>query len=169
VRFLPSIHHVMSVWFRADADAGPLCVSSLDSPVLPPPSLYSLFRQRKGYFSATDLSAPAWCFLQYDYGLRGSRNLPLALRPLSFVSARGREIKPDVKQAETNAKIMEAGTEVHKKLEREIHPVQIRVEVDTKEERYGLRILNMVASIEALIHLGICVSLPRCLPSISSR
>lgn len=139
------------------------------SPVLPPPSLYSLFRQRRGYFSATDLSAPAWCFLQYDYGLRGSRNLPLALRPLSFVSARGREIKPDVKQAETNAKIMEAGTEVHKKLEREIHPVQVRVEVDTKEERYGLRILNMVASVEALIHLGICVSLPRCRPSISSK
>jgi exonuclease V len=56
-----------------------------------------------------------------------------------------------------NAKIMDAGSVIHHRLEKEIHPVEVKVDVTTREERWALRLLNMLAAVEALLELGICV------------
>lgn len=81
----------------------------------------------------------------------------MAERPKTFLSARGHVIEPDIEQAMVNAKIMDAGSVIHQRLEKEIHPVEVQVDVTTSEERWALRLLNMLAAVEALLELGICV------------
>lgn len=52
------------------------------------------------------------------------------------------------------------GEAVHKALEKEIHPVEIQVTTTTREDVWGLKLLNMLASMEALLTLGKCRELP---------
>jgi hypothetical protein len=47
--------------------------------------------------------------MQYDYGLRQGRSRPLADRPDTFVSAKGKVIAVDKKVAEVNEKVLEKG------------------------------------------------------------
>jgi hypothetical protein len=49
---------------------------------------------------------------------------------------------------------------VHKALEKEIHPVEVKLSTTTREDAWGVRFLNMLASLEALIGLGTCRELP---------
>ncbi|KAL7415211.1 exonuclease V [Mrakia frigida] len=128
--------------------------------LMPPhPSLFALYR-RRNFFSVTDLAAPTWCEVQYDYGLRGKRFLKPSDRPTTFITSKGNVIAPDLEKAVANDKTMKKGTKIHKALEREIHPVEIKVTVETKEETWALRILNMLASLEALMALGKCREMP---------
>ncbi|KAJ9096375.1 hypothetical protein QFC21_005197 [Naganishia friedmannii] len=101
-------------------------------------SLFEKFRKR-GFFSVTDLVAPSWCEVQTSTGA---------------VIVLNKEI------AGTGEKIMRKGEQVHKKLEREIHPVEVEVKTDSREDVWGLRFLNMLASLEALMTLGKCRELP---------
>lgn len=55
-------------------------------------SLHSLFRSRM-LLSVTDLTAPVWCELKFEYGLRGKRWLPPSRRPDVVVTKTGKEIK----------------------------------------------------------------------------
>lgn len=55
-------------------------------------SLHSLFRSRS-LLSVTDLTAPVWCELKFEYGLRGKRWLPPSKRPDVVLTKTGKEIK----------------------------------------------------------------------------
>jgi exonuclease V len=48
----------------------------------------------------------ARCEVQYDYGLRQGRSRPLADRPNTFVSAKGKVITVDKEVAEVNEQVL---------------------------------------------------------------
>ncbi|KAF8274273.1 exonuclease V a 5' deoxyribonuclease-domain-containing protein [Lactarius quietus] len=117
--------------------------------------------RRRGTLSVSDLVGPAWCELQFDYGLRqGRQSLALADRPESFVSAKGKVITVEKKVAETNDKIIGRGKSVHKELEREIFPEQVPVDVKTKEEYWAARLVNMLSCLHSLVEIGVCREMP---------
>ncbi|KAK5115726.1 hypothetical protein LTR62_000815 [Meristemomyces frigidus] len=82
----------------------------------------------KKCLSVTDLTSPAWCELQYSYNL----------------SKYGR-----VKRT----KAMKQGSSVHKKLEEQVH-TEVPVEVVSKEDRFGLRLWNVIEGIRTIRRTG---------------
>ncbi|KAF9502255.1 hypothetical protein BDN71DRAFT_1437784 [Pleurotus eryngii] len=116
--------------------------------------------RRKGFLSVTDLVSPAWCELQFDYGLRQKRFLKPQHRPKSFVSGSGKEIVVQQAIAQENFQVQKKGHSVHKALEREVKPEAIPISVRTEEERWALRLVNMMACFESLKLLGLAREIP---------
>lgn len=116
-------------------------------------SMYERYR-RYQRLSVSDLVAPAWCEVQFEYGLLQKRSRRLEHRPASFVSRNGKlmSVKKDV--AAVNDEVQKRGTFVHKELERELNPEQVRVQTATDEESWGLRIVNMLSLIRTLLAQG---------------
>ena len=114
------------------------------------------FRRSKT-LSVTDVTSLAWCEVQFDYGLRQKRSRPLESRSASFVSADGKEILVDRAVSASNDKILKSGQEIHRKLEKQIHPYEILVEVQSPEERWALRLVDMLSRLECLLAQGYCV------------
>lgn len=78
--------------------------------------------------SVTDLVSPAWCELQYWYTLTkfGKKRATPAMRQ---------------------------GTSVHKKLEEEVHKT-IQVDIQTREDGWGLKIWNVIQGLRTLNNTG---------------
>lgn len=85
------------------------------------------FRRRKP-LSVTDLVSPAWCEQQYWYSL----------------TRFGRVRK---------TKAMKQGSSVHKVLEEQVHR-EVKVDVQTREDMFGLRIWNVVQGLRTLRATG---------------
>ncbi|KAF9696830.1 hypothetical protein EKO04_005293 [Ascochyta lentis] len=79
--------------------------------------------------SVTDLVSPAWCELQYLYTL----------------SKFGR--KP-------RTQAMRTGSKIHQKLEDEVHTT-VLVKVQTREDRFGLRMWNTISGLRCLRETGL--------------
>lgn len=73
-------------------------------------SLYSQFRASRNSLSVSDLVGPIWCEVQFDYGLRGRRNLPPSQRPTVVQTRLGKEIKVQRDVAVKNDRVMKKGT-----------------------------------------------------------
>lgn len=106
------------------------------SPPLPPENdLRSpLLRFRtfpKKPFSVSDLTAGAWCELQYEYTLTRL---------------------PGGKKTRTTA--MEEGSKVHQKLEDEVYTT-VQVEIATKEDAFGLKVWNIIQGLRTLRDTGL--------------
>jgi exonuclease V len=123
----------------------------------PPTSLmdYTLSR---GYCSVTDLVSPLWCEYAFQYNLLGMSHLPVSQRPEQIATPQGNIVKPNVEISVEREKILQSGREVHKRLEKEIHPVRIYVETTTKEDTWGLRLLQLITGLKVLLEDGCCVS-----------
>ncbi|KAK0456175.1 exonuclease V [Armillaria borealis] len=126
-----------------------------DDDVLPvaPEDTCSMYERFRPYqrLSVSDLVGPAWCEQQFEYGLSQMRGKPLRHRPASFVSRNGKEISVKKDVAAVNDKVQKRGTFVHKQLEQELKPEEVFVPVTTDEERWGLRLVNMLLSIQFLL------------------
>lgn len=83
----------------------------------------------KKCLSVTDLVSPAWCELQYFYTL----------------SKFGR--KP-------RTQAMKIGSKIHQKLEDEVHTT-VPVQVQTKEDRFALRMWNAISGLRCLRETGL--------------
>ncbi|KAI8939129.1 hypothetical protein NX059_004963 [Plenodomus lindquistii] len=83
----------------------------------------------KKCLSVTDLVSPAWCELQYFYTL----------------SKFGR--KP-------RTQAMRTGSKIHQKLEDEVHTT-VPVQVQSKEDRFGLRMWNAISGLRCLRETGL--------------
>ncbi|PBL00713.1 hypothetical protein ARMGADRAFT_391523 [Armillaria gallica] len=117
-------------------------------------SMYERFRPYQR-LSVSDLVGPAWCELQFEYGLLQKRSRRLEHRPASFVSRNGKDISVRKDVATVNDKVQKRGTSVHKKLEKELRPEEeVPVQATTDEERWGLRFINMLSSIQSLLTKG---------------
>ncbi|ORY23370.1 exonuclease V [Naematelia encephala] len=116
--------------------------------------------RKKGFLSVSDLVGTVWCEVQYDYRLRTLPYLPAAQRPEKITSTKGVEIKVDKIKVEDKEKVLKRGQKIHKRLEREIHPEEIIVRAVSREDVWGLRFLNMLSALEALLTLGKCRELP---------
>ncbi|CAL1694649.1 unnamed protein product [Somion occarium] len=124
------------------------------------PSPYDRFRSYRGFLAVTDLVSPSWCEVQYDYALRQKRHLKLQDRPTSFKTADGKLISVDKNVAAVNNTAAQRGRSVHKVLEREIHPEPVAVDLVTGEDRWGLRLVNMITSLQTLLDGGRCREMP---------
>ncbi|ORX37445.1 exonuclease V [Kockovaella imperatae] len=122
-------------------------------------SPFELFRP-KGRLSVSDLVGLVWCEMQYDYRLRTLPHLPPHKRPTVITTRTGEQISVDKVKVEGKEKVLKRGQKIHKRLEKEIHPQEIVVRSETKEDVWGLRFLNMFAAIEALLTIGKCRELP---------
>ncbi|WVQ61919.1 uncharacterized protein L199_000052 [Kwoniella botswanensis] len=150
----PTINHGITNGIVHDIEDLPL-----DTEAIQVMSPFQQFR-KKGYLSVSDLVGPVWCETQYDYHLRTLPYLPPSQRPDIIKSKEGNEIVVDKVKVEGKEKILKRGEKIHKRLEREIHPEEIRVPIATDEDIWGLRFLNMLAAMEALLVLGKCRELP---------
>ncbi|KAJ7597432.1 exonuclease V [Mycena floridula] len=121
-----------------------------DPPSLIEPSPLNRFRRHK-LLSVTDLVSLVWCEVQFDYGLRQRRYLRLESRPGSFTSREGKEIVVEKAVSAQNEKILNQGRIVHKKLEQDIRPIEVRVDITTPEEQWALRLVRMIGSLETLL------------------
>lgn len=81
--------------------------------------------------SVSDLTAGAWCELQYEYTLTRL---------------------PGGKKTRTTA--MKEGSKVHQKLEDEVHTT-VQVEIATKEDAFGLKIWNIIQGLRTLRETGL--------------
>ncbi|BEJ12450.1 hypothetical protein CspHIS471_0209100 [Cutaneotrichosporon sp. HIS471] len=113
------------------------------------------FRHR-GNLSVSDLVGPVWCEVQFDYRLRTLPYLPVSQRPTTIISPKGASISVDQAKVEGKERILRRG----ERLEREIHPEEIKVQATTREDTWGLRMLNMFSALEALLTIGKCRELP---------
>ncbi|KAH9845798.1 exonuclease V-like [Teratosphaeria destructans] len=84
--------------------------------------------QPKKPLSVTDLISPAWCELQYWYSL-----------------TKYGKVK--------RTAAMKQGSKVHKKLEEQVHK-EVPVDVQTKEDRFALRIWNIIQGLRTLRRTG---------------
>ncbi|KAI0632186.1 exonuclease V a 5' deoxyribonuclease-domain-containing protein [Trametes polyzona] len=123
-------------------------------------SPFQQFRSWRGALSVTDLVGPSWCEVQFDYGLRQQRHKKLEDRPSSFVTEEGKIITIVQSVAAENNRTTTRGKSVHKVLEREVQPEVVPVVVTTSEERWGLRLINMLASLQTLMEVGYCREMP---------
>ncbi|PPQ99942.1 hypothetical protein CVT26_009297 [Gymnopilus dilepis] len=101
--------------------------------------------------SVTDLVSPAWCEVQYDYGLRGKRSRPISQRPRSFISSSGKTISPEATVVQKNDAVTRQGRAVHKQLERELKFEELKVDITTEETRWALRLVNMLACLQGVV------------------
>ncbi|BEI81750.1 hypothetical protein CcaverHIS002_0209100 [Cutaneotrichosporon cavernicola] len=118
-------------------------------------SPFGEFRHR-GNLSVSDLVGPVWCEVQFDYRLRTLPYLPVSQRPTTIISPKGASISVDQAKVEGKERILRRG----ERLEREIHPEEIKVQATTREDTWGLRMLNMFSALEALLTIGKCRELP---------
>ncbi|KAG6080160.1 hypothetical protein E4U30_006565 [Claviceps sp. LM220 group G6] len=81
--------------------------------------------------AVSDLTAGAWCELQYWYTLT--------------------EL-PDGRRTKTEA--MKGGTKIHKKLEDEVHTT-VKIDVMTKEDRFALKLWNFIQGLRTLRENGL--------------
>ncbi|TDL26340.1 hypothetical protein BD410DRAFT_825569 [Rickenella mellea] len=119
-------------------------------------SPYYIYRLERDVLSVTDLSAPAWCELQFDYGLRQKRSMPIQRRPKTFVTEKGKEIVVEKTVAQRNDRTQQAGKAVHKKLEVEDHGEPVAIKVDTSEERHALIVMDTMCRLMDLKTHGRC-------------
>ncbi|KAH9828673.1 exonuclease V a 5' deoxyribonuclease-domain-containing protein [Rhodofomes roseus] len=137
---------------------------SKEVPLRPPMrdtrSPFQRFRKWNKHFSVSDLVGPAWCEVQFDYGLRQKRHLKPEQRPDAFVTDDGKTINVDKGVAQQNHRVITRGQSVHKVLEREVRPEEVPVEITTSEERWGVRLVNMLASLDLLMESGLSREMP---------
>ncbi|KIJ66183.1 hypothetical protein HYDPIDRAFT_128779 [Hydnomerulius pinastri MD-312] len=123
-------------------------------------SPFERFCSWKKSFSVTELVGPTWCEVQFEYGLYGQRNRPLEQRPSSFKSKSGKEIRVRQDVAQTNDRRLKRGKVVHKALEEELRPEKVIVQVFSDEERFGLRLVQLIEGFNELRINGLTRELP---------
>lgn len=118
----------------------------------PPTSLPDHF-SRKGYLSVSDLVGPSWCEYNYQYGILSLSHLPPALRPATITTEAGQSLTASASLVAQKEKTLDAGKAVHTVLEKEVAPVQVYVETETKEDSWALRLLNLWCDVQGLLRL----------------
>lgn len=123
----------------------------------PPTSLVE-YAVSRDYCSVTDLVSPVWCEYAFQYNLLGLSHLPVSERPKEITTPQGKIVKVNVEKAQQRDKILTAGKQVHKRLEQEIHPVKVYIQTTTREDTWGLKLLQLISGLKTLMSAGCCVS-----------
>ena len=118
----------------------------------PPTSLPDHFA-RKGYLSVSDLVGPAWCEYNYQYGILSLSHLPPSQRPATITTEAGQTLAAAPQLVAQKETTLNAGKAVHTVLEREVAPVLVHVETETKEDSWALRLLNLWCDVQGLLQL----------------
>ncbi|PWN35068.1 uncharacterized protein FA14DRAFT_178449 [Meira miltonrushii] len=124
------------------------------------PGTLPQYRDAKKYLSVTDFVSPLWCEYAFHYGILGLRHLPVSQRPKEIETPSGHILRPDKQVAQQREKVLVGGRKVHEKLEKEIHPVKVRVQTTTREDEWALRILRLITGLKTLLDSGCCREVP---------
>ncbi|MBW0492320.1 hypothetical protein O181_032035 [Austropuccinia psidii MF-1] len=117
-------------------------------------SLFQRFRSKRGFLSVSDLVSCIWCETQVEYGLLGKRYLRPSKRPTSIRTANGIEIQVNQKLVMSRQKILDRGTSVHTKLEKQVAPEKVPVEVVSPVDEWGLKVVNTMVNLNLLLQNG---------------
>ncbi|PWY98139.1 hypothetical protein BCV70DRAFT_202310 [Testicularia cyperi] len=117
-----------------------------------PKSLPDHFRH-KGYLSVSDLVGPSWCEYNYQYGILSLSHLPPSQRPQSITTEAGQVLAPASDLIQKKEKVLDGGKAIHTILEREVAPVQVAVQTETREDAWALRLLNIWCDVKALLQI----------------
>ncbi|GAC94879.1 hypothetical protein PHSY_002452 [Pseudozyma hubeiensis SY62] len=118
----------------------------------PPASLPDHF-SRKGYLSVSDLVGPSWCEYNYQYGILSLSHLPPSLRPSTITTESGATLAAAPQLVAQKETTLNAGKAIHTVLEREVAPVQVVVETESREDAWALRLMNLWCDVVALTRL----------------
>ncbi|KAA1082053.1 hypothetical protein PGTUg99_008797 [Puccinia graminis f. sp. tritici] len=143
-----AIHHLLSQRFIS------LKPSSKNN------GLYQRFRAKRGFLSVSDLVSCLWCEVQVEYGLLGKRYLRPSQRPKSFISSSGVTINVNTKLVVSRQNILDGGIKVHSKLEKEVAPEKVKVQVTTQVDSWGLKVMNTIVSLSLLRSTGMMREIP---------
>ncbi|KZV62847.1 hypothetical protein PENSPDRAFT_692127 [Peniophora sp. CONT] len=124
------------------------------------PSPYTLFRAWRKTMSVSDLVKPIWCEVQYDYGLRQRRWAELDKRPTSFLTANNNLLHVNQDIAISNDRTLKNGSFIHERLERRLRPESTEVQVMDENERWALKVLQMIACLDDIKMFGFCREMP---------
>lgn len=125
-----------------------------------PPTSLQDYLASKPYLYVTDLVGPVWCEYSHQYNILGMSHLPISQRPETITLPSGKQLRPRADLVQNRDKIVKAGTKIHAKLEREIHPEKITVQTATAEDQWALRLLKLVIGLRSLIDGGCVRELP---------
>ncbi|KAI5474434.1 Defects-in-morphology protein 1-like, mitochondrial protein [Pseudohyphozyma bogoriensis] len=94
--------------------------------------------------------------VQHSYRLSSRSHLPPALRPLSILTPSGTEIALDPKRTVAREAVLDKGRVIHKVIEKEVmgDVEKVEVKVESREEKWALRIVNLLVALVGLIETG---------------
>lgn len=131
------------------------------------PSSLQVYASAKAHLSVTDLVGPAWCEYLFQYRILGLAHLPISQRPEKVVTPQGATLVPDSTIAQQREQTLASGKAVHQTLEDEVQPVKVEVRTSVREDRWALRLLQMMVGLQALVEQGCCVSSSKSRPTSS--
>lgn len=102
----------------------------------------------------SEIVSPAWCEYAYQYNVLFQSYLPLSMRPLSITTPRGTKIEPDMICMEQKEAVLEQGSAVHEDIERDVLPVQVTIQVETREDEWALLLLQFATGLYILHKRG---------------
>ncbi|KIJ31611.1 hypothetical protein M422DRAFT_53300 [Sphaerobolus stellatus SS14] len=117
-----------------------------------PKSPFRLYRTN--HLSVTDLVSPAWCEVQFEYGLHQESWRKVEDRPPTFITRKGKKITVVKEIAVAADEVRKAGQVAHHNLRGEIHGSPKRATTYTEKERMALR------CVESLLTTGKCREFP---------
>ncbi|GAA6012118.1 hypothetical protein JCM11491_001756 [Sporobolomyces phaffii] len=122
------------------------------------------YRKRRGWgaLSVSDFASPMWCEVQHTYRLASKSWLPALSRPPTITTSNGVEIPIDQAKTVRRDKILDGGTTVHSRIQKQVmgDVQQVRVETEGGESWWALRILNTIVALSVLIEQGRVRELP---------
>ncbi|CBQ68958.1 conserved hypothetical protein [Sporisorium reilianum SRZ2] len=121
----------------------------------PPPTSLPDHFARKGYLSVSDLVAPSWCEYNYQYGILSLSHLPPSQRPTTITTESGSTLAAAPQLVAQKESTLQAGKAVHSVLERQVAPVQVVVETETREDAWALRLLNVWCDVQGLVQMPV--------------
>lgn len=125
----PDLSQALTSLEEAEASKQPVYPSNKAPDTRSPLLRFRTFPRKP--FSVSDLTAGAWCELQYEYTLTRL---------------------PGGKKTRTTA--MKEGSKVHQKLEDQVHTT-VQIEIATKEDAFGLKIWNIIQGLRTLRDTGV--------------
>ncbi|KAF7793589.1 hypothetical protein EIP86_004703 [Pleurotus ostreatoroseus] len=126
----------------------------------PGQSPYKRFKIWRKSLVVTDFSRLAWCELHLDYSERQQSSRSIEQRLRSFPSARGKTIKVDIEVMKNNDRVTNLGRKIHRGLQLEINPPELKITSRSDVNRWGQRLVAMIDCVRSLSEQGCCREMP---------
>ncbi|KAH9820102.1 exonuclease V [Melampsora americana] len=152
---LPPTH--LTIEFESESSTTDLNMNPSVNPIMksinpslwnPSTSLYQRFRAKRGFLSGLQTFITRFT---HPLDLTSSPKS----RPKSIMTRAGNEIKINSDAIFTRQKVLDGGTAVHTKLEKEIIPEKIPIRTVSAVDIWGLKILNTIINLDILRDTGI--------------
>ncbi|WFD29048.1 hypothetical protein MSPP1_000052 [Malassezia sp. CBS 17886] len=129
-------------------------------PRTPPPRTISEHVDRKPSLSVSEFVSPTWCEYAFLYNILSQSHLPIHRRPREITTPSGNVLVPSWAMLREREHVMQLGTNVHDRIEREVHPDRMEIRCVTPEDECALLFLQFVAGTHAARTAGRAREIP---------